>query len=74
MHESVRLVQQIAKLQSGLPVEGHLAAEGPGVSVWPVNEIVLQSLIMSGNDDDDIATRYGAELESVYELRKRYRL
>ena len=75
MHESVRLAQQVARLRDTVSDRIAFGAiGGHGVSLWPVNEIVLRSLIHAGNNDNEIARRYGADRESVTDLRTRYRL
>ncbi len=41
---------------------------------WPVNEILLQSLIVGGKDDRQIAELCGVETEHVIRLRQVYDL
>ncbi len=41
---------------------------------WPVNEILLHSLITSGKSDRDIADLCGVETEQVTKLRRVYEL
>ncbi len=41
---------------------------------WPVNEILLQSLVASGKSDRDIAELCGVETEQVTKLRQVYEL
>ena len=41
---------------------------------WPVNEILLQSLVASGKSDRDIAALCGVETEQVKNLRRVYEL
>ncbi len=41
---------------------------------WPVNEILLQSLIVGGKDDRQIAELCGVEIEHVIRLRQVYDL
>ena len=41
---------------------------------WPVNEIMLQSLITNGKTDREIADLCGVETERVTELRRDYGL
>ena len=42
--------------------------------VWPVNEILLHSLIASGKTDREIAELCGVETEHVTKLRQVYDL
>ncbi len=42
--------------------------------VWPVNEILLHSLIASGKTDREIAELCGVETEHVTNLRQVYEL
>ncbi len=42
--------------------------------VWPVNEILLHSLIASGKTDREIAELCGVETERVTKLRQVYEL
>ena len=41
---------------------------------WPVNEILLQSLVVSGKTDRQIAELCGVEIEHVMRLRQDYGL
>lgn len=41
---------------------------------WPVNEILLQSLIVNGRNDRQIAELCGVEIEHVIRLRQVYDL
>ena len=41
---------------------------------WPVNEIMLQSLVTNGKSDREIADLCGVETERVTELRRVYGL
>ncbi len=41
---------------------------------WPVNEILLQSLVVSGKSDRQIAELCGVEIENVTKLRLVYDL
>lgn len=41
---------------------------------WPVNEILLNSLVTSGKNDQQIAELCGVEAEHVTRLRKIYDL
>ncbi len=42
--------------------------------VWPVNEILLHSLVASGKSDQEIAELCGVETEHVTNLRQVYEL
>jgi hypothetical protein len=44
-------------------------SQGP---TWPVNEILLQSLVISGKSDHQIAELCGVEPEQVTQLRQQY--
>ena len=39
---------------------------------WPVNEIVLQSLVLAGRTDHDIARIYGVDPDAVTTLRAKF--
>jgi hypothetical protein len=41
---------------------------------WPVNEIMLQSLVATGRSDREIAELCGVETENVTKLRQVYGL
>ena len=41
---------------------------------WPINEILLESLVLQGRKDSEIATLCGVQAEDVRSLRKAYGL
>lgn len=41
---------------------------------WPVNEIVLQSLVLAGRTDQEIALIYDVDSEAVADLRAKFGL
>ena len=43
-------------------------------ALWPVNEIVLESLVLRGRSNDQIADQYGVSPEQVSGLRQAYEL
>lgn len=43
-------------------------------ALWPVNEIVLESLVLRGRSNDQIANQYGVSPEQVSGLRQAYEL
>lgn len=45
----------------------------PGAA-WPVNEIVLQSLVLGGKNSDQIAEMFGVSVDQVSGLRQAYDL
>ncbi len=45
--------------------------EWPG-HAWPVNEILLQSLVLAGKSDDEIAELYHVDAEHVATLRAKF--
>lgn len=47
---------------------------GPRSNAWPVNEIVLQSLVLSGKNSGQIADMFGVSVDEVSGLRQAYDL
>ena len=41
-------------------------------AAWPINEIVMRSLVLNGVSDAEIAAAYGTSRESVTRLRNLY--
>lgn len=46
----------------------------PDRRIWPVNEIVMRSLVLAGKDTARIADEYGVSVEQVSWLREAYDL
>ena len=44
------------------------------VAAWPVNEIVLQSLVLAGKNSAEIASKYGVSVDQVSGLRQAFDL
>jgi len=41
---------------------------------WPVNEVVLNSMILAGKDSSQIADEFGVSVDAVSDLRAVYEL
>ena len=63
-HDSFHAMAQRA--QSSLAV--------PSSASWPVNEIVLQSLVLGGKNDSQIAAQFGVSVDEVSGLRQSFDL